>query len=338
MTVENIKRYSNAQRVTTNDNAIDKDISRNFSFAKVVAIYTVVLGHWFSGTILWIPVTVGLFIFAFSSAYFTAIKYPDNMDLGYFWIQKLKRLGISLIVILIFLSCLLISKGSVVYHWHTVVHFFGLSGFLNWFSIPNQSALGNGLWFLTLLLIFYIIYPLLSRLNNIPILSELFAIAAVLSAIFLESTVKVGHELWITSLAFILGVFYAKRSVTVSDKSLVFLIITACALLLALNILAQVKQLNALLILLTCLSVALFLIRGKIPETRIMMRIVKLEKNILEVFILHTYLFLDIFQNKLIDLILSLIVIFYVSKALCFISSMILSYIKRHSHQLSLQT
>ncbi|VXC21604.1 hypothetical protein MASSI9I_51438 [Massilia sp. 9I] len=31
------------------------DLSRNFSFAKVLAILTVTTGHWFTGTILWIP-------------------------------------------------------------------------------------------------------------------------------------------------------------------------------------------------------------------------------------------------------------------------------------------
>lgn len=43
------------------------------------------------------------------------------------------------------------------------MHAVGLAGFLNWAAIPNQGALGAGLWLFTLLLIYYLAYPYLVR-------------------------------------------------------------------------------------------------------------------------------------------------------------------------------
>ena len=85
-------------------NALDARVSLNFSVAKVVAIFTVLLGHWFSPSILWIPVTIGLFIFAYSSGYFTARIYGARLDIRRFWVNKLERLGIRYWVTLGFLA------------------------------------------------------------------------------------------------------------------------------------------------------------------------------------------------------------------------------------------
>ena len=48
-------------------------MSFNYSVFKVLSILMVVTGHWhFNFQLpLWIPITIGLFIFAFSSALFT---------------------------------------------------------------------------------------------------------------------------------------------------------------------------------------------------------------------------------------------------------------------------
>ena len=39
---------------------IEPQASFNFAVAKVLAILLVVTGHFFDGTVLWVPVTVGL--------------------------------------------------------------------------------------------------------------------------------------------------------------------------------------------------------------------------------------------------------------------------------------
>jgi len=76
------------------DSFVSKQTSANFAAAKVLSILLVLTGHFFDGTLLWIPVTVGLFVFAFSSAYFTEKKYATAVDLRAFWANKLGRLAI----------------------------------------------------------------------------------------------------------------------------------------------------------------------------------------------------------------------------------------------------
>lgn len=64
--------------------------SRNFEAAKVAAILVVFAAH-FAGDALpwmWIPASVALFVFAFSSAYFTSAKYHDRMDVGEYFRPK----------------------------------------------------------------------------------------------------------------------------------------------------------------------------------------------------------------------------------------------------------
>jgi len=51
--------------------------SYNFKVAKVIAILTVAAGHFLHLQGFWIAVTAGLFVFAFSSGYFTSLKYHD---------------------------------------------------------------------------------------------------------------------------------------------------------------------------------------------------------------------------------------------------------------------
>ncbi len=54
-----------------------EDVSCNFSIAKIQAIIVVVIGHFFNG-LVWIPTTFGLFVFTFSSGFFTSQKYQNS--------------------------------------------------------------------------------------------------------------------------------------------------------------------------------------------------------------------------------------------------------------------
>ena len=54
--------------------------SENFRIAKVVAILIVAVAHFHLGFYLWIPAAVALFVFGFSSAYFTAEKHDDSIS------------------------------------------------------------------------------------------------------------------------------------------------------------------------------------------------------------------------------------------------------------------
>lgn len=115
----------------------------------------------------WVPVTIGLLVFSFSSGYFTSLKYNGNFSKKEFWLKKARRLGVNLAVINVFLLILFLIQGrSGIWTWHTIVSLLGLNGFLNWFYIRNLSPFGAGMWFFTLLLVFYLAYPVLEQLNR----------------------------------------------------------------------------------------------------------------------------------------------------------------------------
>jgi hypothetical protein len=163
---------------------IDQTISRNFHVAKVISILAVIVGHYFGG-ILWVLVTIGLLVFSYSSGFFTFLKYNEDFSKKEFWMKKVERLGIRLVVINVFLMIVfIIQSKSGIWTWHTVINMVGFNGFLNWFRIPNQSPYGAGGWFLTLLLIFYIFYPGIEYLNRRKPISYFFILFFVSTAFF----------------------------------------------------------------------------------------------------------------------------------------------------------
>lgn len=186
--------------------------------AKVLSIFTVVLGHSHLLPVnIWVTVTIGLLVFSFSSGYFTSLKYNGDFSKKEFWLKKAKRLGVNLIVINVFLLILFLIQGrSGIWTWHTIVNMLGLNGFLNWFYIQNLSPFGAGLWFFTLLLVFYLTYPVLEWINRNKIISYLFVVFFVIVAFYLQKYIVYGHALWLTACGFVTGVFCARNDINIS--------------------------------------------------------------------------------------------------------------------------
>ena len=293
----------------------DAEASRNYSFAKVVAILTVTAGHWFAGTILWIPVTFGLFVFAFSSGYFTAARYGERVERGQFWRKKLERLGLRYWVILAFITAVLVLTGQSVWHWHSLVHAFGLSGVLNWASIRNESALGAGLWFFTLLLLFYLTYPYLVRLMRTRRAATVLLTAGFALAVTLEQSFKVGHELWLTAYGFIAGVGWGVHKPRLSAAWMLALTLSLWAGLLLLNLVGS-KDLNTVLIAAGGMAVAVWLTVATLPRWSILDRVAALDTYLLEIFLIHMYLFSHPTGVSVLDFALSLGLILVVSVVL----------------------
>jgi hypothetical protein len=295
---------------------ISSEASLNFSVAKVISIFTVVTGHWFTGTVLWIPVTFGLFIFAFSSAYFTAAAYRTEIDRKRFWKNKLERLGLRFWVILSFLSLVLLITGEPVIHWHSLIHFLGLSGALNWFGITNMSALGAGLWFFTLLLFFYVSYPFIAKLCARRPVAIGVAIVAAILALILEMSVNVGHELWLTALGFVLGVAYGLHEPKVRAEYALIVAGLSCSALLLMNLLGGSKHFNPLLIFAASVSITIWISKAKLPANLLARKVAKLETYLLEIFLIHTYFFMHVTGQPLLDFVASVVLIVVVAIAL----------------------
>lgn len=268
--------------------AVPARASANFALAKVLAIFMVVAGHWFGG-LLWIPVSIGLFIFAFSSGYFTARIYGGTVDRRRFWHSKFERLGLRYWVLLSFLALLFACRGRTIVHWHTLVHYAGLSGALNWAGVANQSALGGGLWFFTLLLLFYASYPYLARLAATARGAATLAVLTTVAAIGLEMTHDVGHELWLTALAFIAGVCCGQHTPRVPTWASAAGALLALGGMLVLSAL-HVHVANVALLTCACLASARFLVDAPLP-TAALAGVARLDKLLLEIFLIHTALF-----------------------------------------------
>lgn len=188
--------------------------SYNFQLAKIGGLlavigqhYAVVIGHPWS-QFLWIAAQTGLCIFAFSSGYFTAIKYGQNFAPGAFWQAKVLRLLGSVLVANCFVCCLLLvgGKGGL-FHWHSLLSFFGLNGVLYWLDTPRATPLGNGLWFLTLLLAFYVAFPVIRRLQKHRLAGLLVTGVSLPGALWVAHAFPLTVTFWETAWFFVFGTF-----------------------------------------------------------------------------------------------------------------------------------
>lgn len=290
--------------------------SENFEIAKVLSIWMIVTGHFFSNTMLWVPSTVALFVFGFASSYFTHLKYRMTFQPGPYWLNKIPRLMLPLLVIDVFLLVLCSFRSSrPIWVWQTVPHLLGLGGALDWFGVENVSPLGRGMWFLTLLLVFYAGYPLLRIVNQSVVGSWTAMILSLLGVGYFQIEFPVGYSLWSTAFSFVFGAFVAERKPFTSTVFCMFGGIVTMSTLGLLNVVLKEHSYNHVLILATSVFVTLWLLKASLPmwlyrSTRVFSRM------LLEIYLIHTYLFLAVTGSLAADYVLSLIVIAAVAAAL----------------------
>lgn len=284
----------------TMQNNFTDNASSNAQIFKPLAILCVVFGHFYDAsgvknTVLdywWSMSTIGLIYFALCSSYFTAIKYGKCFVLSEFWKNKLLRLGVNILVVNLFLFALFAAEGkNNILSPHTLVHMFGLSGFLNWFGVQNTSPFGAGLWFLTLLFIFYALYPLFGCIYRSKY-SSVFTLLSVVACLLLHifSPLKINHALFLTASGYFIGMYLASCN---CDRTLHFEILTLLLVLFlfaALNF-AGFKILNGTF--LVAIAVLFFMLTQTIRlKSSLLHPIKNLRFALLEIFMLHGYLFI----------------------------------------------
>lgn len=279
-------------------------VSANFELAKAVSIFTVVAGH-FYGPSSWPLVTVALCVFGFSSAYFTDKKYAEgNLD-GY-WTNKFKRLFFRVILINLFLIILLLIKNQEgLFSWYSVVHFLGATGFLNWFHVVDKSPLGDGLWFFTLLLIFYSLYPLFRRIP-INFINYYNLLIFYLFICIMQLIYPMGHMLWITIFSFIAGIFFLRNKSKISISGFLILIFT----LFIIYKFVKIKNLNVYLISIFSSALCVFIVNLKLKLPKFLFSITKfINSHMVEIYFIHGYLFYRPFSYQLINFFVSVFLI-----------------------------
>jgi len=209
------------------------------------------------------------------------------------------------------------------------VHLFGLSGVLNWLDIHNRSGLGAGLWFFTLLLVFYLVYPMLAKLCQSKHRALAVAVGSTIIAIYLEDKSHIGHELWLTSLGFILGVAHDAHKTRQRAWQAAVVASLGCIALLAANR-AGYHGANTTLIAVTSIACSVWLASAIDVRWRGLSRLAQLEDYLLEIFLIHTYLFVHPTGNTLQDLIASTVIIVAVAVGLNRVGNWMSSKVRPH--------
>ncbi|HUT57308.1 MAG TPA: acyltransferase family protein [Phycisphaerae bacterium] len=281
--------------------------SRNFRFAKALAIVLVFSGHFGTGIPgFWMLVSIGLFVFAFSSAYFTSAKYHEDLDLRAFWKSKLLRLVPSLAMINLFLLGLfLVQRRPGIWNWQTPVSILGLSGFCTWFGIKDQTPFGLGVWFLTLLLVFYAAYPVVRRAARSRLALHTLTWVGLVAAGLLDWYVPMGHALWFTAWAFIFGIFAQRTALALRPLACGIGAFSLAATLFAVNPILGLKVLNFPLLVGMSGCTVLFLLRARVPALALR-PLDYVAPMTLEIYLLHPYLLLHPAGYPATDYLLSL--------------------------------
>lgn len=267
-----------------------RKISRNFAAAKVGSCLMIIAAHHFPGTVLWVPAVVGLFVFGYASGFFTAARYTGPFSLRPFWGRKMQRLGWDLLVIDSFLLILFLAQGTRgLTSWHTLLSLFGLNGFLDWLGIPNRSPYGAGLWFFTLLLLFYLVYPVLERINRRRAPACALLAVSVPACLALHYLLPMNHTLWMTALSFILGVFAFRYRPSVHIAIPTFTVLASALAMLLLN-LHKVYVLDFPLVLTGAVGLVMCLTTAALPD-RFVALFIPLSGCLLEMYAIHWYLF-----------------------------------------------
>lgn len=286
---------------------MDTTVSRNFSIAKVLAIFVVVTSHWFKDIDLWVLASIALFLFGFSSAYFTGCIYGVGVDVRAFWNNKLRRLGVRYWLILGVLAVIVTLQGRDIFHWHSIVHLVGLSGVLNLFG-SSASALGNGLWFFTLLLLFYAAYPLLAPRLLASARTTIVIAAATVGLVVLDQTLRLGFSLWLTMLGFLIGIYAGVNRLRLNTTVLNVVLVAIPLLIAVANVVFRVREFNTVLLISFSLAVSLRLTRPGLWLGGLGF-LVPLEACLLEIYLIHTYLFIHPTGNSVVDFMISLVLI-----------------------------
>lgn len=159
----------------------------------------------------WVPGDIGLFFFTATSGYFTTLRYGDPDRMQGYWSRKVPRVFGLFLFLNAVLGCFFLVTGRVgVFTWDTLVNLAGLNGFLNWFHLGNASPFGAGQWFFTLLLLFYAVYPLMSRHVTSRRAGGMLLWSSVAVAVTMQVVSPYGHSLWSTAVGFVAGFWLAR--------------------------------------------------------------------------------------------------------------------------------
>ena len=274
-------------------NSIDpyKPGSDNLRVGKAVAMGLVVTGHFYGGQ-WWVPVLFGLWIFAFSSGLFSAVRYRPEIRLRDYYRTRISRLLLPLMTaqLVVILACLAQGRSELL-NIDSIFALFGLTRFSVWLGIERISPLGNGLWFLNLLWIFYFSLPLLRKILLHRWGAWITCAAGFIGAMVLENFQWQGVFFFSTAFAFLFGALIGFQKIWFTSSGLVLAVLAAAGVLL---IYAKIDDgmMNATWLMLGFFPVFHLLLTVRLPSKLTSGLFGKCDALFLPVYVTHVYLYL----------------------------------------------
>jgi peptidoglycan/LPS O-acetylase OafA/YrhL len=188
----------------------DKRIE-GYDFIRTFAILVVFLSHTLKQstnkvtllTITSLSPGLTMSLLGFISA---ALLSARDYDFGAFLIKRFTRIYISLILCLIVILSAHALLGKKVIAQHTLLHVMGLSAFFELLLVQSKVTIGAGLWFITAIILMYLVLPLLQKLFRHPRgLVHLFFFVALCTA--LNFLMYGTQSIWNVVISFGVGVY-----------------------------------------------------------------------------------------------------------------------------------
>ena len=220
---------------------------RGYDLARTFAVIIVFVAHIILSqcdnrysTIIFTSISPGLTmsLLAFISAsLLTDNKLIEN-NFSIFFFRRLTRIYIPVILCLTFAVTLSKFYGLKIQVDSLIYNYLGIGLFFDWLKVPNNASVGWGLWFVTAILIMYILLPVLKLVFKHKNGTLHFILLYLFCVIVNIITMPTETSFWNIAISFSLGVYLSTNdllSKVLNTKlklaiPLAFLILTACAL------------------------------------------------------------------------------------------------------------
>ena len=210
-----------------------------FDFIRAFAIFFVFIAHILNkqshnSIILLIERSISpgltMSVLGFISAYLLTSKYKKFN--GSFYVKRFSRIYSSLIICLSLITVLHLFLSYDVINQHSIIHFMGLSFFMELFQVTNKSSLGGGLWFVTIIIIMYLLLPLMCQFYTHKY-KKIHLLIIIFCCLFFNKVMYGVASSWNVAISFNIGCFIGLNS-NIKDffnKSLAYYALATCVLL-----------------------------------------------------------------------------------------------------------
>ncbi|MFC5700853.1 acyltransferase family protein [Cohnella faecalis] len=153
-----------SQKILTSQRILGYDLSRTFAVIFVFVAH-IILAQWDNkySTIFFTSFSPGvtMSLLGFVSACLLANSESVDNKFSHFLFRRITRIYLPMILCLTFAAILAKSLGTSIQSDHLIYHYLGAALFFDWLKVPNNASVGWGLWFVTAILIMYVLLPVL---------------------------------------------------------------------------------------------------------------------------------------------------------------------------------